>query len=140
MVDPLSTRNMDKFNGTNFQVWNFQINAILVATGIDDVVKGTRIKPEEIDVQALRSWVKDDARAMFLISSAMEASQVESILTCRSSQEMWNKLVIIHEQKSATDKLILTQRFHEAKMESNDTVVKHVSRILNVAAQLADVG
>ena len=39
MADPLSTRNMVKFNGTNFQVWKFQINAVLVASGIDDVVK-----------------------------------------------------------------------------------------------------
>ena len=131
---------MEKFNGTNFQVWKFQINAVLIASGIDDVVMGTRVKPEEIDVQHMKTWVKDDAKAMFLISSAMKASQVESVLTCRSSREMWNKLVLIHEQKSESNKLILTQRFHEAKMESNDTVVKHVSRILNMAAQLADVG
>ena len=140
MADILTTKGMEKFNGTNFQVLKFQINAVLIASGIDDVVKGTRVKPEEIDAQHLKIWVKDDAKAMFLISSAMEASQVESVLPCRSSREMWNKLVLIHEQKSESNKLILTQRSHEAKMESNDTVVKHVSRILNMAAQLADVG
>jgi hypothetical protein len=136
----LPTRNVDKFNGNNFQVWKFQMNAILVASGIEDVVKGTRIKPEEIDIPAMKNWVRDDAKAMFIISSAMEAAQVESILTCRSSREIWNKLVTIHEQKSAANKLSMAQRFHEAKMEANDTVIKHVSRILNMAAQLTDVG
>ena len=34
----------------------------------------------------------------------------------------------------------MTQRFHEYKMESNDTVSQHISKVQNMAAQLNDVG
>lgn len=53
---------------------------------------------------------------------------------------MWNKLIQIHEQKSASNKLILIQRFHEYKMESNDSVIEHVVKIKNLAQQMRDVG
>ena len=50
------------------------------------------------------------------------------------------KLALIHEQKSETNKLIMTQRFREYKMESNDTISQHISKVQNMAAQLNDVG
>lgn len=42
MSDLISTKNVTTFDGTNFQLWKFQMNAIFVASGIDDIVDGTR--------------------------------------------------------------------------------------------------
>ena len=87
MADMISTRHMDKFNGSNYQIWKFQVRAILIAHGIDDVVDGTRVKPEEND-NDLKAWKKDDAKAMYFISSTMEPAHIESVLTCKLSREM----------------------------------------------------
>ena len=132
-------RHMDKFNGSNYQIWKFQERTILVAHSIDDVVDGTRVEPEEND-NALKTWKKDDTKAMYFISSTMEPAHIESVLTWKSIREMWTKLALIHEQKSETNKLIMTQRSHEYKMESNDTILQHISKVQNMAAQLNDVG
>lgn len=140
MASKVSTVNVTKLDGNNFQLWKFQMNAIFVAAGVDDIVDGTRIKPEQTEIEAAKVWKKDDARIMFLISTAMEMNQVECVLSCKSGREMWTKLSAIHEQKSETNKLILTQRFHEYRMNTSDSVVQHIAKVQNMAGQLADVG
>lgn len=77
---------------------------------------------------------------MCIISSSMEYSQLEYLITCETAAEMWSKLSTIHEQKSASDKLTLMTKFHEYKMSSTDTVAQHVAKIENMARQLKDVG
>lgn len=53
---------------------------------------------------------------------------------------MRDRLNRIHEQKSATNKLIFTQRFHEYRMCPIDSVVQHCSKVQNMAKQLTDLG
>ncbi|KAL6418593.1 hypothetical protein ACFW04_011250 [Cataglyphis niger] len=77
---------------------------------------------------------------MFIISSSMESCQMKSLLVYTTVGEMWKKLSTIHEQKSATNKLILTQRFHEYCMDANDSMVQHVGKIQNMAIKLKDLG
>ena len=52
---------------------------------------------------------------------------------------MWDKFVSIHEQKSASNKLLLLQKFHSHRMEPDESVVQHVAPVQNMVAQL-DVG
>lgn len=53
---------------------------------------------------------------------------------------MWDQLSSIHEQKSASNKLVLTQRFHEYRMSSSDSVVQHIAKVRNMARALSDLG
>lgn len=91
-----------------------------------------------IQMQMLR-WIQDDAKAMVILSATIQESQLESLITCASAREMWVRLSAIHEQKSASNKLILTQRFHEYGMDQNDSVVQHVAKVRNMASALKDV-
>lgn len=70
----------------------------------------------------------------------MEYSQLEYLITCKTAAEMWSKLSTIHEQKSASNKLILMTKFHEYKMSSTDSVAQHAAKIENMARQLKNVG
>lgn len=70
----------------------------------------------------------------------MEYDQLEPLFVCTTAKGMWTKLSQIHEQKSASSKLSLLQRFHEYRMSPGDSVVQHVSKIQNMAAQLVDIG
>lgn len=53
---------------------------------------------------------------------------------------MWDALVLMFEQKSASNKLLLVQRFHAYQMCSTDTVVQHITKVQNLARQLLDIG
>lgn len=138
MSENLYTRAVTKFGGANFQLWKFQLNAILVASGIQDIVNGTKMEPHEPAER--EQWKKDNAKAMFIISTALEDNQLECLLTCTTAAEMWRKLSITHEQASASSKLQLMQKFHEYRMDPTSTVSQHIARVENMARQLSDVG
>lgn len=88
--EDLSTRNLTKFDSKNFQIWKFQMVSVmvLIAHGIYDVVMGTRVKPRDPATAETKTWIKDDAKATFLMSSAIEYSQLEYLITCETSHEM----------------------------------------------------
>lgn len=140
MSDDISSRSVKKFDGTNFQGWKFQISALFLLNGIQDVVDGTRMMPADQDSNAAKAWVRDDAKAKFIISSAMEYSRLEPLLVCKTAKEMWTRLTLIHEQRSAANKLMLTQKFHEYKMAPGESVVQHMAKVQNMGAQLLDLG
>lgn len=130
---------MPKYDGTDFLVWKFSIMQIFKSKGIQDVIDGSRVRPEDTIREAYKIFEKDNAKAMFTIGSSLETKFLRPLLTCTSAKEMWDKLIQIYGQKSASNKLILTQRFHEYKMDLTDSVVEHVAKVQNLA-QLIDVG
>ncbi|XP_024879907.1 uncharacterized protein LOC112467120, partial [Temnothorax curvispinosus] len=117
----------------------FEITQLLIAHGLEDLIDGSRLRGERT-VDAVKTWTKDNAKAMSLISSSMEQTQLQGLITCRSAYEMWQSLVRTYEQRSASSKLLLMQRYHEYRMGLNDSVVEHVTHIKNLVSQLRDVG
>jgi len=138
MSENTDLRNITKFDGQNFQLWKFQMKAIFVAHDLLKIVEGIEIKPEMPD-DLHNAWIKRNARAMFIISSSMEYSQLEYLITCTTAAEMWTKLSAIHEQKSASNKLTLTTKFHEYRMAPGDPIAQHIAKIENMANQLKDI-
>jgi hypothetical protein len=78
------------------------VNVLFGAHGIRDTVDGSRVKPEGVG-QDIARWIKDNAKAMFLISTTIESEQLEPLLVCVTAKEMWEKLTSVHEQKSASN-------------------------------------
>ncbi|XP_049946948.1 uncharacterized protein LOC126447546 [Schistocerca serialis cubense] len=83
---------------------------------------------------------KENAKCMFLISTLVDDTQMQSLLVCETAHKMWNKLRSIHEQWSETSRLTITQCFHEYWMNAYDSVVAHVAKVENLGLQLRNVG
>lgn len=114
-----------------------------MANEIFDVVDGSRTRPadaEGTNTGRTKTWIKDNAKATAIIASAMEDEQVNSVLVCGSAKEMWDKLITMHEQKSASNVGSMTQRFYSYQMSPTDLIIRHVSTVQNMARQLTDVG
>ena len=63
--------SVGKFDDKNYHQWKFQMHCALRAKGLFEIVKGIETKPADAgDVQ--KKWIKDDAYAMFLLTSAMD--------------------------------------------------------------------
>ena len=140
MVSEFSARHAAKFDRTNFLGWKFQMKSLFIAHGIHDIVTGVRAMPVDRESEDAKTWVKENAKAMFLISSAMEYPQLESLLVYTTAKEMWDVLKLIYEQKSASNKLMLTHRFHAYSMDPLNTVVQHIAKVQNMAMQPLDLG
>jgi len=140
MPDSIDLRSVGKFDETNFQAWKFQMRAILIAKKLTEIVYGIK-KREEASSKAPRDvWDESTARAMMIISSTIEASQIDYMLTCETAADMWNRLSVLHEQKSEFSKSLLMSHFHAYRMQSRDKVALHISKVENLARQLRDMG
>ncbi|CAB0039207.1 unnamed protein product [Trichogramma brassicae] len=106
-----------------------KIKAVLVAHDLLEIIEGTETKPEPGEDKAnatkVKEWTKKDAKAMFALSSSIDYSQLDYLVNCASANEKWKKLSNIHEQKSTSNKLALTTKFHEYRKSPNDSIAQH---------------
>jgi len=86
MADIIDLKNVTKFDGTNFQLWKFQMKIILTASGLLNIADGTLPKPEPT-ADNYTSWNSKNAKAMCILSSAVEYSQLEYLITCEKASD-----------------------------------------------------
>ncbi|UYV65398.1 hypothetical protein LAZ67_3004234 [Cordylochernes scorpioides] len=127
------------FNGDNFHLWKFQMKIILEAKDLLRITDGSEVKPEIEDIAKFSEWKKKDAKSKMLITTALEFKYLQQIVNCQTSAEMWKKLSTIYELKSETNKYLLQQRFFEYKMNPNDNIASHISKVETQAQQMKDL-
>lgn len=128
-----------KFEGANYIQWKFQIKCALRAKGLWSIADGTKAKPANAGDEQER-WVKQDAQAMFILTASMEFEQITLIENCDSSKEILDKLDSIYLQKSETNKMIVHERFHQYKMEANDSIAQHIAKVESLAKHVKEAG
>lgn len=106
--------------------------------GMFDLVNGDSRRPVE-DNATRAAWDTLNAKAMLIISSGMEYEQLQTVVSCQTACEMWNRLKSIHEQRSVVNKLQLKQQFFNYKMTETDTIAQHLSKIDSLAQALSDI-
>ncbi|KAF1332324.1 Integrase catalytic core protein, partial [Globisporangium splendens] len=125
-MDYTSTARINKFGGTNFHTWKFEMQMVLEERDLWEVVSG-EVKLEhcvtELDQAAFK---RKSRKAMATICLAMEDSQL---------------LLEDHfEKKSLANKLFLRRRFFTTMMEEGDDVLAHINKVKTLAEQLDAVG
>ncbi|UYV74915.1 hypothetical protein LAZ67_12001794 [Cordylochernes scorpioides] len=130
---------IQKFNGDNFHLWKFQMKIILEAKDLLSITDGSEVKPEIEDIAKFSNWKKKDAKSKMLITTALEFKYLQQIVNCQTSAEMWKKLSTIYVLKSETNKYLLQQRFFEYKMNPNDNIATHISKVETLAQQMKDL-
>ena len=141
----IDTASINKFDGSNYHQWKFQLLCALRAKGLYEIAKGTEAKPAATtanssvaDVAAYKKWEKDDATAMFLLTTAMDFSQITLIENCTTSKEILDKLDAIYAQKTEINKMLAHERFSQYKMDLNDSIAQHIAKVENLAQQIKD--
>lgn len=94
ITDKLDVFRISKFDGYNFPQWKFQLNCALKAKDVFNVATGITPKPED-DKEAKR-WTRDDATAIFIVTSSMEVLQITLVENCQSSLKIIHKLDSIY--------------------------------------------
>lgn len=111
---------------------------VFAAEGLTDIVNNKTEFPAEVTEQKV--WNEQNAKAMLLISTSMEFSQLQTVIACQKAAEMWKRLKSIHEQRSSVNKITLKQHFFNYKMSSTNSISQHISKIESMAQALSDVG
>jgi hypothetical protein len=98
--------HITKFQGSNFQLWKFQMQLVLDAKDIMGVVEGSEAKPHQ-NANSLKEWEKKDKAGKMYICAALSEKIVEHLLNCKTSSQMWKRLSVLHEQNAAENKHLL---------------------------------
>lgn len=138
MSEDINIKGLKHFDGTNFQLWKYQMLQVFTALGVKKVVLGEELRPEEDSVKE-EAWDRTNARAAVLLTGSISAEHFQQVNTCDIAKQIWDKMYMIHEECSATNRQALLQKFHQLKMEETDTVVTYLSKIQNLARQLKGV-
>ena len=143
----IDTASINKFDGSNYHQWKFQLLCALRAKGLYGIVKGTEAiraatnaDSSATDVATYKKGEKDDATAMFLWTTAMDFSQITLIENCTTSKEILDKLDAIYAQKTEINEMLAHERFSQYKIDINDSIAKHIAKVENLAQQIKDSG
>ncbi|KAI4476779.1 hypothetical protein M0802_014818 [Mischocyttarus mexicanus] len=93
-----------------------------------------------VGTASAKAWARDNGKAMFLMISTMEDEQYETVQTSESARAMWDKLALLNEQRSVVNQNMMLEEYHGYRMGANDSAIQHVSRVLNMAGRLRDIG
>jgi hypothetical protein len=131
-------RNVKCYNGKNFHLLKFQIRAILLGQDLMGVVDGSVPKPVVVVQQA--DWVKKDNQVTSLLCKALDESILESLMTCTTSKQIWDKLQLLHDQQAHESVHHIQQRFFECKMETGDSIATFLGKLEVIKSQLLNMG
>lgn len=126
-----------KFTGKNFNLWKHQLRIALDGREIFPIVNGT----EKLDnAEDKEEWKRRDNLAKWIITTAVDQNHLNMIINCKTSAEMWERLVSIHEQVFAESMFMLIQQFVDYKYNKGDSVAAHIAKIEMMAQNLEDIG
>ncbi|XP_011051531.1 PREDICTED: uncharacterized protein LOC105144365 [Acromyrmex echinatior] len=86
-MDSIYLKSLMRFDGSNYQVWKFQMCTIFTTTGLLKLVDGTETKPQPT-ANNFDAWNARSARAMCYVSSSMDHKQLETPITCETAAEV----------------------------------------------------
>lgn len=134
-MDSESSRIEKLQSGSQWLLWKFQIKILLGANDLFGYVTGETEK----DPAKVAAWKKNDLKAQRIIATAVGQQPLLHIVNCSTSQAMWEKLHTVYEQKSDSSVHLLQTRFYSFKMDPNDSIACHISKLEEVVQQLKDL-
>ena len=100
------TQLREPLDGTNWDIWHSDMRRILRVCKVLKYIEGMEPKPRNEDPEALATWEHEDSYAQILISNNITHEQ-KIHLREGSAEEMWKRLVAIHEIKGETTAISL---------------------------------
>ncbi|RWS00085.1 uncharacterized protein B4U79_15835 [Dinothrombium tinctorium] len=127
---------LQKFDGSNFQLWKFQMELFLDGNDLLEVTNGIMKKTEA----NAATWDSKNRKAKMFIASKLEYNQLQHVINCSTASEMWLKLQVLNQQKSETSVHLLQQQFFDYKMDPNDSIAAHITKVETLSKQLKELG
>ena len=127
---------IERFNGENFHLWRFQMNALFAAKGLTGIIDGT----ETSTVATVVAWTKKDSMAISYICQGVDRRILQNLITCTSAHAMWEKLTNMHELAAAEHIHRLQQEFYICRMAEKNTVNDFIGEIELIVCKLKGLG
>lgn len=125
----LANNEIQRLKGTNWATWKWQLQNVLDAKGLTDVLTGTEPRGSAREVATRQ-----------IISSSLDQSLICKIIHCQTAQQIWNCLRGIYENRTSFALTDLIGRMNSYRMNTLDEVENGVSEIQSISCQIQALG
>ena len=129
-----------RLNNSNYRLWKFNVDAVLKGQGLLSIVQGKIKLNDSISQDHIDLWTKRDGKAMDILICSIEKDQASHILSCTTSNEVYEKLMNIHDKQSEVKVMCLYEEYFSLKMKEDESVAAHVSKVSSLAAEIEAQG
>ena len=134
--------SIDKLEGAkNWQIWKYQMQAILEARELFGHIDGSLTRPETSEGSSAREAAFDKAqkKTKALLVTSINSDLIYLVTECQTPKEIWNKLKLRFERDTTANKLFLKQQFFSMKMKESDSLDEHLRKMKVITDQLAAI-
>lgn len=135
----LDLGNIDRFNGENYHLWQFQMRAVFLGKELMSIVDGTEVKPENPGPEQL-AWIKKDNQGISILCQVLDKKYLQHVVSCTTSHAMWAKLRLINEQDASESVHALHQKFYKCNLAEGESIASFISNIEVIVNQLKSRG
>ncbi|XP_048494374.1 uncharacterized protein LOC125494702 [Beta vulgaris subsp. vulgaris] len=145
-VNSSSQPTVPIFKGEKYHLWSIKMQTLFRSQELWDIVEGGYDEPEEppeAPDKKLRENRKLDAKALFLIQSALDDDIFPRISAVSSSKKAWD---ILKKECRGDNKVIsvklqtLCGNFESLSMEKKESVQEYLSRVSSIVNQMTSFG
>lgn len=133
----MSLYQIDKLDGKNYDSWSIHMKSVLIHQGYWDVVNG---KEKKEDAKELNKWIERDEKALATIMLCIQASQLNHIKNCKSSEEAWNTLQEVFRPSGPIKKVYLYKQLLNTRMADDGNMSEHINNFSSIVDKLGEAG
>ena len=115
MASTLGRIDVERFLGTNLEMWKLKMEDLLVDRDWWDIVDEKKMRP--IDPTLVVEYDVRDRRAKSLIRLCLVDSILINIHEDPAMKKLWEKLSEIYQAKSLVNKIFLKKKLYYLRME-----------------------
>ena len=123
----VSKVNIKPFDGSNFNLWKWQIETYLIAAGLKKV-----IAPAEGQVIT----AEDENKFNLVLSQTMTREQLIHVVSIPKGKDKWQRLNDIHQSSSVNMVQSLYSEFFSLKPDKDIDMATYISRLMSIKVQL----
>lgn len=125
----LANNEIQRLKGNNWATWKWQLQNVLDAKGLTDVLTGEEPRGSKREVTTRQ-----------IISSSLDQTLICKVVHCQSAQQIWACLRGIYENRTSFALTDLIGRMNSYKMNTLDEVENGVSEIQSISCQIQALG
>lgn len=127
---------IEKLNGTNYQMWKFKIELLLQKEELWNIVSDNL--PAVADRTAI--WITKDGKARAYIGLTVENDQLVHIRRKETAKEMWQALEQYHQKHTLSSKVGLLRRLLRCDLAEGGDLIQHLNKMDQYMDELISLG
>ncbi|KAJ0392280.1 hypothetical protein ATCC90586_011623 [Pythium insidiosum] len=125
----------DLLGNDNYFHWEFNMRMTLARKGLLNHIEGVKMGAELTD-----EWRAKDMKAYAIIAQGIEVEHQSKIRHTATAKDAWAALRDYYVKRSLQNRVALTRRLHEFRMEEGSNMASHLDRFDELVLSMEAVG